>query len=326
MAIQQATHATPRADLGVAFHEFKTDEMVFAAEQALPVLDVPKEASTIGVVTRENARLVDNKHANGGTFGRINLTTEDKAYACLDYGLEGKLTDRDRTFFADDYDAEIETVGNVKMAMRIAKEYRVAAALFDPVTNFPSGTSALYTDVSGAPWDAAGSDVLGHVRAAREKVRANTGMRADTMLIGPATYESLKANTGILAKFVAVGILTEDVWMKALADILGLREVIVPTGSYNSAVEGQTADMSDIWSDDYALLFRKSRGLSMASAGLGRTLRWVGPEGSLNPGNVNEVVVQYREEQTESDIFRVREYVDELLADTYFGHLLKIDA
>ena len=42
--------------------------------------------------------------------------------------------------------------------------------------------------------------------------------------------------------------------------------------------------------------------------------------------SVNEVVVQYREEQTESDIFRVREYCDELIADAYFGHLLKIDA
>lgn len=324
--IQHTTHATPRADLGVAFHEFATDEMTFVAEQALPVLNVPKEAATIGVVARENARLVDNKHANGGTFGRVHLTTEDKAYSCSDYGLEGPLTDRDREFYADDYDAEVETVGMVKTQMQIAKEVRVAAELFDPTTNFPSGTSELYTDVSSAPWDAAGSDVLGHVCDAVEQVRKNTGVRADTMLIGPVTYKNLKKNTGILAKFVSPGVVTAAIWKQYLAEILDLREILVADGVYNSAKEGQSFAASDIWSDDYALIYKKSRGGSMASPGLGRTLRWVGPNGSLMSGNVNEVVVTYREEQTESDVFRVREYVDELIADAYFGHLLKIDA
>lgn len=322
--IQQTTHESPRADLGVAFHEFTTEEMTFAAELVLPTLDVPFEAAKIGVITRENARLVDNKHANGSTFGRVHLTSEEKAYACEDYGLEGQLTDRDRSFYANDYDAEVETVGNVKTQMKIAKEYRAAATLFNTTT----WTGAdLYTDVSSAPWDAAASDVKGHVEAAVEKVRKNTGIKADTMLIGPVTYKNLKANTAIMAKFSSnPEVLTAAVWARYLAEILDLREVIVADGVYNSAKEGQSADMADVWSDDYALIFKKIRSGNLSSPGLGRTLRWIGTDGALTNGTVNEIVVEYREPQTESDIFRVREYVDELIADAYFGHLLKIDA
>ena len=323
MPIQQPTYATPRADLGVAFHEFSAEGMTFAAERALPRLNVPKEAATIGVITRENARTVENRHANGAAFARVGLTSEDKPYACVDYGLEGQLTDRDRDFYMSDYDAEVETVGVVKTQMQIAKEIRVAAALFNTTT---WTGSALYTDVSAAPWDAAASDVLGHVRAAVEKVRTNTGIPADTMLIGPVTYKNLKANTAIIARFTNPGVLTAAVWQQFLAEILDLREIIVADGAYNSAKEGQTASMADIWSDDYALIFKKSVGGSMAAPGLGRTLHWAGPGMSLLAGDVNEVVVQYREEQTESDVFRVREYVDELIADAYFGHLLKVDA
>jgi hypothetical protein len=264
---------------------------------------------------------VDNKHANGAGFGRVHLGSEDKSYSTADYGLEGQLTDVDRERFAADYDAEIETVQVVKTHMLMAKEIRAAAALFN-TTTWPSGTAALYTDVSAAPWDNAGSDVIGHVRAAIEQVRRNTGLRADTMLIGPVTWNSLKLNTAILAKFLFVPVVTPSVWRQYVAELLELQEIIVADGVYNSAKEGQAASMGDIWSDDYALLFKKQRG-SLAMPGLGRTIRWTGESGSLVNGL--ETVVSYREEQTESDIFRVREYVGEFICDAYFGHLLKID-
>jgi hypothetical protein len=317
--IQQGTRSTPRLDLGIAFHEFTTEGMTFAAELALPTLDVAKEAGTLGVITRENARTVDNKHANGAAFGRVHLGSEDKSYATYDYGLEGQLTDVDRERFMTDYDAEVEITQVVKINMLMAKEIRAAAALFNTATW--TGAS-LYTDVSAAPWDAAASDVIDHVQSAIEQVRRNTGIRPDTMLIGPVTYKSLKKNTGILAKFVNPGVLTPSLWRQFLAELLDLREVIVADGVYNGAQEGQTASMTDIWSDDYALVFKKHSG-SLALPGLGRTLRWTGASGSLVNGL--ETVVEYREEQTESYIFRVREYVNEFITDAYFGHLLKID-
>jgi len=305
----------------VAFHEFTPDGMTFVAEQVLPVLNVAKEAATIGVITRENAQSVDNKHANGAGFARVTLGSEDKSYTTADYGLEGQLTDADRERFMTDYDAEVETVASVKTHMLIAKEQRVATALF----NTSTWTGAdLYTDVSAAPWDAAGSDVIGHVEAASELVRRNTGLRPDSMLIGPVTWKNLKHNTAILAKFSSnPSVLTPSVWRQYIAELLELRDIFVADGVYNSAKEGQSWSGADVWSDDYALIFKRQNG-SLAMPGLGRTVRWTGPAGVLVNGL--ETVVQYREEQTESDVFRVREYVGEFICDAYFAHLLKIDA
>lgn len=320
MPIQQATRSTPRADLGVAFHEFTPEGMTFVAEQVLPVLDVAKEAATISVITRENAQTVEARHANGAAFGRVHLGSEDKSYSTADYGLEGQLTDTDRERFLDDYDPEVEIVQMVKMQMLFQKEIRVAAALFN-TTTWDSGNSDLYTDVSG-DWDNIASDVIGHVRYAIEKVRKNTGIRPDSMLIGPVTWNSLKLNTAILAKFVAVPVVTPSVWRQYVAELLELQNIFVADGVYNASKEGQTASMTDIWSDDYALIFKRQSG-SLAMPGLGRTVRWMGPAGVLVNGM--ETVVEYREEQTESDIFRVREYVGEFICDPYFGHLLSID-
>jgi hypothetical protein len=316
MPIQQTTRSTPRADLGVAYHEFQPDGYI--AEKVLPPMDVQKEAATIGVITRENYRTVDAKHANGGTFGRIHLTSEDKSYQCEDFGLEGQLTDRDREFYVTDYNAELEITQLVKAQMAIQKEIRVAALLFNATTWTGSD---LYTDVA-ADWDAASTDIIGHVRSAKKKVFTNTGQIADSMIIGKTQFDNLFANTAILAKFTGVVVPTDDVISGALARILGLRNLFVGAATYNSAIEGQTAVMTEIWSDDYALIFKLHAG-SLATAGLGRTLRWIGTEGVLQNGM--ESVLQYREEQTESDILRVRDYVDELVFEAYMGHLLLID-
>lgn len=319
MPIQQAIRSTPRADLGQAFHEFIPDGMRFVAEECLPVLDVAKEAATISVITRENANVVGNQHANGGTYPRVHLGSEDKSYSTADYGLEGQLTDHDRERFFNDYDAEIETIQVVKTKMLLAKEIRAAAALFNTGT---WAGAALTTDVTG-DWDAAASDVIGHVAAAIEKIRQNTGQRADSMVIGPVTYKNLKANTAILARFASnPQVLTNAIWKQYITEILDLQNLFVADGVYNSAAEGQSFAAADIWSDDYALVFKRHSG-SLANFGLGRTLRWIGPAGVLVNGLEN--VITYREEQTRSDIFGVQEYVREFILDAYAGHLLQID-
>ena len=40
----------------------------------------------------------------------------------------------------------------------------------------------------------------------------------------------------------------------------------------------------------------------------------------------NATVEQYRDDAARSDIFRVRQHVDELIIDPYFAHLMKVDA
>jgi hypothetical protein len=288
----------------------------FIANLALPPVPVGLKAATMGVITRENLKRANSDHANGAAFGRVNLISEDKSYRCKDHGLEIPLTDEDRATYESDYAAEYESVQSVTRKMFVEREIRVATALFN-TTTFTG--SDLYTDRSGAPWDAAASDAIGHITTAINKVLANTGVLPDTMLIGRATMENLLLNTAILARFPGAPLITRQMLEQALASIFGLSQLIVGWAGYDSGVEGQVFSSGTIWSDDYALIYKRHTG-GRATPGLGRIVEWTGIQNGIDQ------VVQYREEQTESDVFRVRDFSYEWLFDAYFGHLLKVDA
>ena len=315
MTIQYSSYSTPRADLGEAIREYDPSIDGFVATEVLPVLPVQKEAANIAVITRESTKRVDPKHANGSAYNRVTFNTEDLAYACVNYGLEEQLTNRDREKYSSDFDAELETVEFVRHRLFMEREIRVKDLIFNTTT----WTGAdLYTDVSAAPWDAAASDAVGHVLAAKGKVRANTGMDPDSILIGAVALNNLLGNTDIKARFPAAAVLSEEMIRTNLANIFGLQNLFVGRKAYDSTKEGQAASMSDVWADDYAMIFKLQTG-STRSGGLGRILAWEDMEQIM-------AVLTYREEQTNSDIFRVEEYVDELVFDKYFGHLLKVDA
>jgi hypothetical protein len=314
--IQQATRGTPREDLGVAFHEFDTSVDGFVADLALPPATVGKKASTMGVITRENLKRANADHANGAAFNRVTLISEDKSYACVDHGLEGQLTDEDRSTYETDYDAEYETVQSTARKMYIEREIRVMEAMFN-TTTFTGAD--LYTDNSGSPWDNIATTIIAQVIAAKTKVRLNCGVMPDTMLIGQTALENLLLNTQIRAQFPGAQMITLAMIQQALGSIFGLQNLIVGKVGYDSADEGQDFSGSEIWADDYALIYKRHTG-GRATPGLGRNMEWNGVDGGLG------LVKEYREEQTESDIFRVRDFSFEWIFDAYFGHLMKIDA
>jgi len=316
--INQATRSVPREDLGVAFHEYDTSVEGFIADAALPPTTVGKKAATMGVITRENNKRANADHANGAAFNRVILISEDKSYACVDHGLEGQLTDDDRATYETDYDAEYETVQSTTRKMYIEREIRVAAALFN-TTTWDSSDPDLYTDNSGSPWDNIATTIIAQVIAAKTKVRLNCGVMPDTLLIGQTSLENLLLNTQIRAQFPGANLITLAMIQQALGAIFGLQNLIVGKVGYDSADEGQDFSASEIWSDDYALVYKRHTG-GRATPGLGRNVEWNGVDGGL--GQVKE----YREEQTESDIYRVRDFSFEWIFDAYFGHLMKIDA
>lgn len=316
--IQKSTHAVPRADLGIAFHEYSPTRARYIGRDILPILKVGKEAATISVTQRKNLTIPETKHANGAAYNRVELYMDEMAYACTDHGLEGQVTDRDREKYADDFDAEVEKTQAVKIKMLMAREKRIKDLIFNTTT----WTGAdLYTDNSGSPWDAAGTGIIKQVQTAREKVRINTGVPANALIISESSLINMMNNTEIKAKFPGATVITEAMLRAQMAAILGIQELLVGQAVYNSADEGQDFSGSEIWVDDYAMVtVLGEEGLPMTEPQLGRTVLWQNYISDI------EYVESYREEQTKSDIIRVEHSVDEKIFDAYFGHLMKIDA
>lgn len=316
--IQKSTHAVPRADLGVAFHEYSPTRARYIAGDILPIHNVGKEAATISVTLRKNLTIPETRHANGAVYNRVELYMDDMAYACVDHGLEGQVTNRDKAKYANDFDAELEKTAGIKIKMLLAREKRIKDMIFNTTT----WTGAdLYTDNASNPWDDATKDIIGQVGAAKEKVRLNTGVPANALIIGEATLQNILKNDDLIARFPGTAVINEVIIRSSMAAIFGLQDLLVGQAAYNSADEGQDASMSDMWGDDYAMVAALgSEGLPMTEPQLGRTILWQEYVSDI------EYVESYREEQTKSDIIRVEHSVDEKVFDAYFGHLMKIDA
>lgn len=318
MPIQHDTYAVPRMDLGVAFHEYEPENDGFIATKVFPVMPAAKKAGTMSVVTRENLKRADSKHSNGSAYNRINLITEDKAYACENYGLEIQVTDEDRENYVDDYDSELESSQALAKKIFNELEIRVKTIVFN-TTTFTG--SALFTDNKASPWSTVGTNIFTQIAAAKEKVRANTGVKPDALIIGEESLNNMLKNTGVIARFPGAQVVTEEMIRNNLASLFGLKELLVGGSVYDSAKEGQDFVGADIWPKHYASVAKIQRGPTKVNPGIGRTIIWERMMGNENMAPVE----QYREEQTKSDILRIEQYLDELLFDKYFAHLMQIE-
>jgi hypothetical protein len=319
MIEQSGTRTNPRLDLGVAFMEFVAAQNYFIGMQLLRLFRTQVQKGVFPAITREClTRNIDTKRAKRSGYNREGITTEDKSFACEEQGLEGALDDSERALYASDFDAELNITLQTGHLLLLAQEVRIAAALFNTTT---WTGSALYTDNSSAPWDAAATDVVAQVNAAKEKVRASTGMKPNALIFSETNKNRLLSNTDLKTRIQYVARLTEQEILNALADIFGVKYVLIGQAVKNTANKGKDFTGSDIWSDDYAMVALIAENENnLAEACVGRSMLWIGdsPE--------NTTVEQYREDPIRSDIFRVRQNVDELVIDKYFAHLMKVDA
>ena len=97
-----------------------------------------------------------------------------------------------------------------------------------------------------------------------------------------------------------------------------LDKVLVGNAIYDSTKKKKGFSITDIWDDEYALLIRGTTtgGRDLREPTIGRTFLWTAD----SPANI--VTEQYEEPQTRSDIYRVRQYVDEAFVFTGAGYLL----
>ena len=316
--IQQATYAVPRADLGYAFHEYDPLLAGLIATRILPIIGVAKKAATMSVITRENLKRSDTKRANGAAFNRITATAEDLDYACKGHGLEAQLTDEDRENYRDDFDAEIETTQVLKKRFYNELEIETAAATFNTTT---WTGAALYTDNKATPWSTAATDIIAQVTAAILKIEENTGVSPDALIINKYALHNLLKNDDIINRFVGVTVITRAILEANLAAIFGLDKLIIGGGVYDSANEGQDFSASKIWDNKYAMVAKIHEGSTKTEPGLGRTIIWEG----MSDADEVQPILQYRENQTKSDIFQTEQFSQEKIFDRYYAHLMRIE-
>jgi hypothetical protein len=316
--------ATLRPDLAESFESFdlEAEKAGYIARKVLPTVDVASQAGIFGKIPLEQLlQQSETKRAPGSGYSRGNFTFDDAAYACKENGKEEPIDDREAKMYAEYFDAETVATQRAYNAVLANAEKRVADAIYN--TSTWTG-AALTTDVSSVPWATiASAKPLTNVEAAVQKVYDGSGLWPNALVINKKVFRNLRNTPEVIDRIASSGAgdrnLASDVTLQMLAQAFDLDYIIVAGGSLNTAKEGQTASVGQIWSSTYAMVCKVATSGDFREPCVGRTFHW-----SADGSNIDGAIESYRDETVRSNIIRVRHDVDEVILYAQAGHLLKI--
>tara|TARA_R110000868_G_scaffold360212_2_gene622244 strand:+ start:118 stop:1098 length:981 start_codon:yes stop_codon:yes gene_type:complete len=309
-----------RPDLAEAYEfDLESEKAGFVASRVLTVVDVGLAADNPGKIPLEQLLFNgDTKRASGSGYNRGSWKFERFTYSTEENGWEEPLDDRDVKRYQGLLQAEqIATARAFSVVQRNA-EQRVANAVFNTSTWTGSSLTTAITN----EWDDTVNAVpITDVEAAVAKVYDGSALWANALVINRKVFRNLRNCAQIIDRIAASGagdkVKASDINEKMLAAVFDLDYVIVAGNSKNTANEGATPVVSQIWSNEYAMVCRVATSSDMREPSIGRTFHW-----SQDGSSIGGTVETYREEQSRSDIYRVRHDTDEVIMYAQAGHLL----
>lgn len=209
----------------------------------------------------------------------------------------------------DPYDPKRDAVATIMDVIWLNQEYALASRLSDTavVTNNVtlSGTDQWSDYTSSTP--------LEDIDAGITDMMAATGQRPNIAWMGFEVFRKLKSHPDVReqVKYTNGGQLSDSAFIQFLKDYFQLSQVWIGTAVYDSADEGQTASLSQVWGKHFWLAVQSERPTLMSST-LGYTFY-----------DVPRFTDTYREEAKVSDVARVRYSYDQNLMDANLAYLIK---
>ncbi len=215
----------------------------FIGEALFPVVSVDKEGATIPKFGKEAFRLWETERA---IRAKSNIMVPDDVNS-----IDVVLREHDLSYPVDYrekaesmFDAEVRAAKRVKDSVDLRREYQYAQIAQNPDT-YLSGSKVTLSGSS--KWSDNGGDPIGDVEDGKEKIRQETGIRPNTMVMGASVYQALKFHTKLQE---ALGsnerkLLT----VEHLKSLFGIHTICI-----GEAIAGDTAT-GDIWGANLILAY-----------------------------------------------------------------------
>jgi hypothetical protein len=301
--------ALQRPDLGALVYEYmeKGPSMGYIGLEVMPIFETVEQSAQYPVMPKEALlKAPDTKRAMRGTYNRSDYEFEEGYYATSENGWEEAIDNRERKLYQTKFDADVVAAKRATGIILRGQEKRIADKVFND-SNFSANTIT-------HEWDDASNAVpITDIKTGKMSVRSACGMLPNTLIIAYSTYENLKACDQIIdrLKYTFPMIDMEQMTTRELAKIFDIERVLVGGAVYDSAKKGQTASISDLWSNEYAMLTITGTGGDLTEPCIGRTFLWT----EDSPGIVT--TESYRDETRRSDIIRVRHDTDEAFIQSF---------
>jgi hypothetical protein len=243
---------------------------------------------------------------------RTNYARDDYEFELADYnteenGVEGLVDDVEAEQYSKYFDAEQVSVQRVTNMVVLNRERHIATTIFNPAVFTPHEVNIEWSN----PQALVHLDIMAGLLA----VRNACGAIPNKLVISQVVLDNLKSNVWILDRVKYTLRDAVNLSPQQLAAILNIEEILVGQAVYNVAKKGQEASLTQIWSDEYAMLCVSSSNKDIRNPSIGRTFKWV----KDCPENV--MVESYRKEEKRCTIIRARQFMQEQLMLVQCGYL-----
>ncbi len=281
----------PLTNISIAYLQSQED---FVASKVFPNIPVMKQSDSYftypkGQWFRSDSQKRGLSQESAGTGYTVSTDT----YRCAVDALHKDIDDQLRANADQPISLDKEAALIVAQQMLLRKELDWAAAYF--TTGLWTGSTTGTDIVPGTKWDASGSTPIAELRAQISSVKKNTGFRPNKLVLAEDVWTALQDNADFLDR-ISVDqrkIVTKDL----LAAVLEISDVVVAGAVQNTALEGATASMDWVMTDD-ALLLYANPNPSIMQPSAGYTFSW---KGYLGAGVDGMRTKRFRMEQINSD-------------------------
>jgi len=291
----------------------------YVADRVFPLVYVDKQSDLYPIFNRgdfirdEGTAMVRAPGTNAAVTG-YGLTTGN--YFALNYAIGHEIPDELRGNADSVYDLDMQGTFLVTNLQLIRRERAFATDFMKTGVWTGSSTGSDIT-VSNKWSDYGASDPIGDIRTQLRAGQLLTGRRPNKLVMGQIVWDRLIDHPDFIDR-IKGGATTANpaFWsQQALANLLGLDEILVGSAVYNAAQEGLTAVPTFIMDDDALLLYTPSTaGKMIPSAGY--TFVW---QTLVNGARSPQYIRKIREERPRKDIIEAHSYWDQAAVDVNAG-------
>lgn len=223
----------------------------------------------------------------------LDWNVDQGEYSCEVEGIHHDIDDKDRS--SADLPIVMDSAATELVAhdLLISKEIDWATNYF--TTGIWTGSTTGGDITPSTLWDASGSTPLADIRAQMRAMKTKTGRKPNKIIFPSDVWAVLQDHPDITGRMAITN--SQIVTKQIVAAMLELDEVLEAGAVRNTAVEGATDVMADIFSKDVLLVYAEPRPAIMKPSA-GYTFQWTGYLGNSPQGYV---VKRYRMEHLASD-------------------------
>jgi len=304
----ESTSVTFRPDLAAEVREYDSAKAAkrFIARKVAPIFESATCEGGYPIINRENFKKpVSTKRTNRGKYNRITGQFGKGTYDCEENGLEYPVDDRMRRKYSHILDAEAAAAKIARYQILLNQEIRVAAAFAAAGLTNTNVATAWSTTASAVPLD----DIM--TQAENLEDACGIGREWLSLIIPRADYREMMKTDSVVDRVKYVygkSVIPALLPVAEVASCLGIKEVLIAAGGYDSKEEGVAESNTQIWTAGVIYLgVFCDEGDPLEEPSAARTILWTGdsPE--------SPVVESYREEDSRGDIIRVRHDTDEVM-------------